>query len=107
MNAQRFVAAIAGFALALCACAASASEWRVQATPYIWAPGLKADIRPLAGAPTATIKRSAGDMIGDLDAAFFISGMARRERLVLIGDFTHLVGGVAFILRHAARPWSG
>lgn len=88
MKARHFIAAVAGVMAALAASASPASEWRVQLTPYVWAPGLKADIRPLSGAPTVTIKRSAGDMIGDLDTAFFISGMARRERLVLLTDFT-------------------
>lgn len=82
----KMIAACAGLTLA--GFGTASAEWRAQVTPYVWAPGIDATVRPLAIAPAVDIHRSIGDVIGDLDAAFFITGSARRERLVLLGDFS-------------------
>lgn len=67
---------------------ASARDWAGQVTPYIWAAGVGGDITPMAGAPTLSFDTSFGEVIRDTDGAFFLSGYARRERLVLMGDFS-------------------
>ncbi|MCE8001554.1 hypothetical protein [Billgrantia ethanolica] len=64
-------------------------SWRFQLTPYVWLANLSGDIRPLAGSPTVSTSRSFGEILDDLEGAFFISGSARYERWVLFGDFTY------------------
>ena len=59
-----------------------------QITPYVWATGVGGDIRPFAGAPTVSINKSFSDLIGDLDAAIFISAYARQGRFVFMGDIS-------------------
>lgn len=49
---------------------------------------LGGDLHPRRGAPDLEIDKSFGDVLEDLDAAFFISGFARRDRLVFMGDFS-------------------
>ncbi len=68
--------------------AASGDAWRFQLTPYAWMAGLSGDVRPLAGAPTIGTSRSFGDLLDDLDGAFFMTASARRDRWVLFGDLT-------------------
>lgn len=67
---------------------ASAEEWSSQVTPYVWATGIGGDITPLSGAPTLSFTKSFSDVLEDLDAAFFLSGYARRDRLVFMGDLS-------------------
>ncbi|MDW7745861.1 hypothetical protein [Halomonas sp.] len=62
--------------------------WRYQLTPYAWMAGVSGDVRPLAGAPTVSTSRSFGDVLDDLEGAFFLAGSARRDRWVLFGDLT-------------------
>lgn len=63
-------------------------RWTGSVTPYIWGIGLSGTVRPLASGPTLTVDRSLGDILDSLDAAGFISGQARRDDWVLIGDLT-------------------
>ncbi|MFD2813388.1 hypothetical protein ACFSYD_00375 [Paracoccus aerius] len=68
---------------------APAQEWRAQVTPYVWATGLGGDITPFTGAPTLSFEKSFSDVLEDLDAAFFLSAYARRDRFVLLGDLSY------------------
>lgn len=68
---------------------AEAGEWTGQVTPYVWGSGLGGDITPFTGAPTVRIDKSFSDVLEDSDGAFFISAFARRDRLVLLGDFSY------------------
>jgi hypothetical protein len=61
----------------------------VQVTPYVWASGFGGTLRPGAGAPTVTVDKSFGELLEDVDAAFFISGLVKHDRLVVIADLTH------------------
>ena len=65
------------------------SGWTGQVTPYVWATGVGGTIRPFTGAPTVRIDKSFSEILRDLDAAFFISGFARRDRFVLLGDLSY------------------
>lgn len=65
------------------------SRTTVQVTPYVWASGFGGTLRPGAVAPTVTVDKSFGELLEDLDAAFFISGLVRHERLVVLADLTH------------------
>lgn len=61
----------------------------VQVTTYVWASGFGGTFRPGPGAPTVTIDKSFGELIEDVDAAFFISGLIKHDRLVVVADLTH------------------
>lgn len=67
---------------------ALAEDWSAQITPYVWATGIGGDITPFSGAPTLSIDKGFSDILDDLDGAFFLSGYARRDRLVFMGDFS-------------------
>lgn len=62
--------------------------WSFQLTPYVWATGLGGSLRPLAGGPKISIDKSFSDILEDLDIAFFITGLARKDRFVLLGDLS-------------------
>ncbi|AGT07936.1 outer membrane beta-barrel protein [Paracoccus aminophilus] len=80
---------LAGAAL-LCASvlSTSAGEWSGQVTPYVWAAGVGGDITPFTGAPSLSFDKSASEILKDVDGAFFLSGYARRDRLVVMGDLS-------------------
>jgi len=97
-NARRLaaLAAIAGLPLAAVAqqLPAPAEEgatgtWAVQLTPYVWASGVGGDLRPLRGGSVVSMDKSFSDVMKDLDAAFFLTGYARKDRLVLLGDISY------------------
>jgi hypothetical protein len=80
--------------LALAAAGASAQaapdgRWSGSVTPYLWGLGLSGTVRPLANGPTLTVDRSLGDLLDNLDAAGFVTGLARRDDWVLVGDLTY------------------
>lgn len=80
---------LAGAALlAVPALSVNAAEWSGQITPYVWAAGVGGDITPFTGAPGLSFDKSASEILRDLDGAFFLSGYARRDRLVLMGDLS-------------------
>jgi hypothetical protein len=67
-----------------------ASEaWRFQVSPYVWAAGLRGDIKPLRNGPSAHVNQSFSDVLGNLDSAFFVAGTARKGRFVMQGDYTY------------------
>ncbi|MCG6113489.1 MAG: hypothetical protein MEQ74_15280 [Paracoccus sp.] len=68
--------------------AAQEQSWRGQVTPYVWGAGLAGDITPFTGAPTFSVDKSLSEVLEDTDGAFFFSGYARRDRLVLMGDLS-------------------
>lgn len=67
---------------------AAAQDWSGQVTPYAWGAGLGGDITPFSGAPTLTFENSLSEVLEHLDAAFFLSSYARRDRLVIMGDLS-------------------
>lgn len=83
-------AAALAAAIALPALPASAQEgaWRGQITPYVWGAGIGGDVTPFTGAPSFRVDRSLSDLLEDSDGAFFLSGYARRDRLVVMGDLS-------------------
>jgi hypothetical protein len=60
-----------------------------QITPYVWASGFGGTIRPDRVAPTVRVDKSFSDLMDDLDAAFFVSGLVRHDRFVAVFDLTH------------------
>ena len=63
-------------------------NWSAQVTPYLWGAGLSGSVAPLANGPTLEFDNDLSEVLEDLDAAFFITGFARRGRLVFLGDFS-------------------
>ncbi|MBX3705850.1 MAG: hypothetical protein KF911_04375 [Pseudomonadales bacterium] len=60
-----------------------------QVTPYVWATGFGGTIRPFTGAPDFEVSKSFGELLEDLDAALFLTGLARQDRFVAVADFSH------------------
>lgn len=82
------LAASAVFAITALPAAAQDGGWQGQMTPYVWGAGLGGDVTPFTGAPTVEVDKSLSDVLDDLDGAFFLSGYARRDRFVLMGDLS-------------------
>lgn len=61
----------------------------VQVTPYVWASGFGGTFRPSPAIPSIEVKKSFGELLEDVDAALFVSGLVRHDKLVIVGDFTH------------------
>lgn len=82
----------AAFLCALLACdsAMARDPWQGQITPYAWGAGLGGRIVPFEAGPSLRIAKSFGDVLEDLDGALFVSAYARRDRLVLFGDLSHV-----------------
>ncbi len=88
---QAGIAAVAALSISLPLAAAESSAgdgWRGQITPYLWMSGLSGKIRPVANGPSFDLDRSFSDLLEDLDAAGFVTTLARRDAWVLIGDFS-------------------
>lgn len=45
----------------------------IQITPYVWASGFGGTLGPGPGAPTVHVDKSFGELMEDVDAAFFVS----------------------------------
>lgn len=87
--ASALLAALLGLAAnGASATAAPDGRWTGSVTPYLWGLGLSGTVRPLANGPTLTVDRSLSDILDNLDAAGFITGLARRDDWVLAGDLT-------------------
>lgn len=88
---SRFARLTLAFALSLNLAPAFAQDtggWAVQVTPYAWGSGIDGNATPFAGAPNIAFERSFSEVLEDLDAAFFVSGFARRDRFVILGDLS-------------------
>lgn len=66
------------------------SDWSFEISPYLWMAGLGGTIQPLPGRPSFESSLSFGDILDTLDEGFFISGSARRDRFVLVGDLYYI-----------------
>lgn len=83
------VAAVAAMGLAGTAAAQHGEVgWSGQITPYVWGTGISGTLTPRANLPSFSASRSFSDLLRDLDAAVFVSGFARRDRFVLLGDLS-------------------
>lgn len=76
-------------ALAACPAASQAQDWTGQVTLYGWGAGVGGDFTPFTGGPTLSFDKSLTEVLEDLDAAIFVTGLARRGDLVLFGDLTY------------------
>lgn len=60
-----------------------------QVTVYAWLAGATGEFRPFAGAPTIGFDSGFGEVIEDLDAAFFANALFRRDRFVATADLSY------------------
>ena len=67
---------------------AQQTDTAAQLTLYGWATGLSGEIRPLANGPKLEFDSDFGEVLEDLDAAFFLSGFARYGSAVFLGDLS-------------------
>lgn len=67
---------------------ATSPLFAAQITPYVWGAGLGGTIRPFSFAPEVQVRKSFADVLKDLDGAFFLSGFARYDRFVALGDLS-------------------
>ncbi len=81
--------ATAGIALTGTAQAQGMDGWSFQITPYVWATGISGDITPFTGAPQVSFEASFSEVLEDLDAAFFLHGLARNGDFVLMFDLSY------------------
>ena len=78
---------IAILALAFAGQAAAQSSWRFEATPYLWGPGIDGNVQRTQG--SLHFDRSLDALFDELNAAFLVTGTARRGRLVVLADFSY------------------
>jgi hypothetical protein len=71
------------------ASAERSSDTGGQVTVYGWLAGATGAFTPLAGAPTLEFDNSFGDVLEDLDAAFFASGQFRKDGFVVVADVSY------------------
>lgn len=67
----------------------SSDDWAFQVTPYVWMAGMGGTIRPTATTPSVEMNNSFRDILHDLNAAAFVSGLAQHGRLILFSDLTY------------------
>jgi hypothetical protein len=64
-------------------------DTNVQLTLYGWLAGATGEFRPFAHAPTLAFDSSFGEVLDDLEAAFFASAQLRRGSFVVVTDVSH------------------
>lgn len=86
-------ASIACLTAALSALLTTASyaqdSWRGQVTLYGWGAGIGGDFTPFTGGPTLSFDKSLSEVLEDLDAAFFVTGLATNGDWVVFGDLSY------------------
>jgi hypothetical protein len=76
----------------------SVPTWTFSNSAYLWATGLKGDLRTLPPLPTARVNLSFGDVLKNLNGALMTTVEARKDRLILFSDLilTHVSSGRDF-----------
>lgn len=64
------------------------AQWTAQITPYVWAPSVSGSLTPFTNAPNLSFNRSFSEGRKDVDGAFFMSGFARKNRLLFLADIS-------------------
>src|SRR6056297_3655461 len=82
-------AAVVAVAITMAPAASQAQDWTGQVTLYGWGAGVGGDFTPFTGAPTLSFDKSLSEVLEYLDAAVFVTGLARRGDFVLFGDLTY------------------
>ncbi|MDD2743644.1 MAG: hypothetical protein PHV02_15370 [Rhodocyclaceae bacterium] len=69
------------------------SDWKFSAMPYVWLPGVKADLKygpPSGGSASANVSADESDILSNLQMAFMISGEARKGKWLIATDYMYL-----------------
>lgn len=61
-----------------------------QGTTYLWGAGSGGTFQPLPMGPILEVDRSFSELADDIAMVFFLSGLVRVDRLVFVGDFSHV-----------------
>jgi opacity protein-like surface antigen len=69
--------------------APSASPWKVNIVPYLWAAGVSGSVSDRAGR-SASFNENFGDVVSHLNAALMLLGSARYGRWVMLADFDYV-----------------
>lgn len=67
----------------------SSPDGGAQITVYGWLAGASGEFTPFAGAPTIAFDDSFGEVLENVDAAFFASGQYRSGQFVVVGDVSY------------------
>jgi len=65
------------------------AAWRGQVTVYGWGAGIGGEFTPFTGSPTLSFDKSLSEVLEDLDAAFFVTGLAVSGNFVVFGDLSY------------------
>lgn len=71
----------------------SVAGWQFSVMPYLWLPGVKADLKygpPSGGTATANVRADESDVLSSLEMAFMIAGEARKGRWLVATDYMYL-----------------
>ena len=71
----------------------AAAGWQFSVMPYVWLPGLKADVKygpPSGGSSSANVSADESDLLSSLEMAFMIAGEARKGRWLVATDYMYL-----------------
>lgn len=79
----------AAFLLLACIATPAWADWEVRAVPYLWMSGLDGEAAAVPSLPPAEVDASFGDVIGNLDIAFFGAAEARNGMFFLRGDVSY------------------
>jgi len=100
MNTQfgfKHAAAIFTIACSVLPGAATAQEatsgWKFSVMPYVWLPGIKADVKygpPSGGSASANVSADESDVLSNLQMAFMIAGEARKGQWFIATDYMYL-----------------
>jgi len=69
------------------------SGWKFSAMPYVWLPGIKADLKygpPSGGSSSANVSANESDVLSNLQMAFMIAGEARKGPWSIATDYMYL-----------------
>lgn len=69
------------------------SDWKFSVMPYLWLPGVKADLKygpPSGGSSTANVSADQTDVLSNLQMAMMIAGEARKGKWLIATDYMYL-----------------
>lgn len=71
----------------------ASSDWKFSVMPYVWLPGIKADLKygpPAGGSATANVSADDSDVLSSLQMALMLAGEARKGRWFVTTDYMYL-----------------
>lgn len=65
-------------------------RYEINATPYVWASGLKGHVSPFRMAPTIGVKKTFHEVFDNLNLAGFLNIAGRYDNFVMVGDIMYV-----------------